>query len=487
MIEKIKSLTKDTAIYGISTIVGRFLGFLLVPLYTNVFSEADFGIYSNIYAYLAFFNIFFIYGMDAAYMKYASLAEDSERKKVFSTPYILVLITTVLLVILMLAFKNTINVIMQVPDTYSNLIYYVTGIVFFDTIVMIPFSYLRLYNNARKFATVKIVNILINLLLNIILIFNYKMGIEAVFISNFIASVVTFLIMTPDISKNMSLVFSKEIIKKMLKFGLPYLPASLAAIVVQVIDRPVMMLLKGPEATGIYQANYKLGIFMMLVVSMFQYAWQPFFLVNAKEKDAKEIFSKVLTLFVTAAAVIWIFISLFIDNAASFEIFSGRSLIGKEFLSGIHIVPIILFAYIFHGIYINFTAGIYIEEKTNYLPLITGIGAAGNVVSNFLLIPYLGLTGAAISTFISYFLMAAANYIISQKFYPVKYEIRKVTSVILLITVTIFIYYFLYTNNQLTFLIKLLMLFVFLASMFLLGIVKTEDLKKTLTLFLRKK
>lgn len=486
MIEKIKSLTKDTAIYGISTIVGRFLGFLLVPFYTNVFTDVEFGIYSNVYAYLAFFNIFFIYGMDAAYMKYASLEEGEGRKKIFSTPYILVFFTTIIFLIVIWFCKDQVNYLMLVPPEYDKLIYYLMGILFFDTIALIPFSYLRLINKAKKFAAIKILNISINLVLNLILILKYKMGIEAIFLSNLAASLLTFLMLVPDILKNLVPEFKTEILKKVLKFGIPYLPASLGAIVVQVIDRPILTALKGPAATGIYQANYKLGIFMMLVVSMFQYAWQPFFLINAKEKNAKEIFSKVLTLFVTAAGLIWIVISLFIDDFASIEIIAGKSLIGKEFLSGIYIVPIILFAYIFHGMFINFTAGIYIEEKTQYMPLITGIGAVGNVAANFLLIPVMGIMGAAVATFAAYFLMAISNYIITKKFYPIKYEYGKVLTILLLISICTGIYYYLIYIDQLLFIYKIMMLCGFVFAMFLFGIVKIADLKTTANMFLRK-
>jgi O-antigen/teichoic acid export membrane protein len=487
MIEKIKNLTKDTAVYGISTIVGRFLGFLLVPFYTNVFTDTQFGIYSNVYAYLAFFNIVFIYGMDAAYMKFASLVEGDKKKKVFSTPYILVLITTTLFAVVILILKDQFNALMLVPSDYGDLVYYLIGILFFDTIVLIPFSYLRLYNKAKKFAAIKIINIVVNLVSNLVLILKYKMGIEAIFLSNLLASFITFIIILPDIYINLRPEIKKDILIKMLKFGLPYLPASLGAIIVQVIDRPILTAMQGAAATGVYQANYKLGIFMMLIVSMFNYAWQPFFLTNAKEANAKEIFSKVLTLFVTVTGIIWIVIALFIDNIASIEIIAGKSLIGKEFLPGIHIVPIILFAYIFHGIFINLTAGIYIKEKTQYMPLITGLGAAGNIISNLLLIPLLGIMGAAIATFISYFVMAGSIFIISQKYYPVNYEYKKIFTVLILICIVTGIYYYLVSIDNLQFLYKTILLAGFFTSMFVFNIIKINDFKRTVRLLLRKK
>ena len=181
MKDKIKELTKDTAIYGISTIIGRFLGFLLVPFYTNVINPKDFGIYSNIYAYLAFLNIVFIYGMDAAYMKYASLANDKNKKLTFSNAYLFVLGTTVLLAFVMFLLRNQFSIVMEIPDYYRKLYLYVIGILIFDTLALIPFADLRLSRRPIKFSAIKLANILINLALNFILVLKYKLGIESQF------------------------------------------------------------------------------------------------------------------------------------------------------------------------------------------------------------------------------------------------------------------------------------------------------------------
>lgn len=486
MIQKLKELSKDTAIYGISTIVGRFLGFLLVPFYTNVLSTAEFGIYSYIYAFLGFFNVIYIYGMDAAFMKYHSLAEEPEKKETFSTPFLFVLFTSLILSAVFYLFTPQIGSMLSVQDEYKHLIYYFSLILLFDAIVLIPFANLRLQRKARKFAAIKIVNIILNLGLNFILIIYYRLGVEAIFISNLAASAVTFIILIPDIITNLNFNIVAKKLKIMLKFALPYLPASFAAMMVQVIDVPIVRHLTDDSTLGIYRANYKLGIFMMLIVSMFQYAWQPFFLTNAKEKDAKELFSKVLTLFVVAASLLWVVLSLFIDDIASFEFMPGRSLIGKEFLSGVHIVPIILLGYLFFGMYINFQAGLYIEEKTKYFPLITGLGAASNVIVNFLLIPVLGIYGAAIATLISYLVMAAGLFIVAQRFYKIEYEYSKIIKTLVLIVITGYTYYYLYLLGNLLFLFKILLLIFFILSLFGLNIIQKGEIRKTLNIILKK-
>jgi len=200
MIEKLKELTKDTALYGISTIVGRFLGFILVPFYTNVFAPAEFGIQSLVYAFLAFANIVYIYGMDAAFMKFATVIE-KDKRKVFSTGYLFVTITTLIfsfiLVLTHTWFAEKADLV-----NYSNILLYVIGILFLDTATLIPFSELRLERKAAKFATVRILNILINVSLNFILILGFDFGIEAIFISNLVASAFSFFALLPTIYAN---------------------------------------------------------------------------------------------------------------------------------------------------------------------------------------------------------------------------------------------------------------------------------------------
>lgn len=485
MIEKIKELTKDTAVYGISTIVGRFLNFLLVPFYTNVLNTNDFGIYSNVYAYLAFLNILFIYGMDAAYMKYASLATAEEKRRTFSTSMIFTAFTTILFAVILFVFMKPAGSLMELPAQYSSLYYYMILILVFDTTALVPYANLRLERRALKFSTIRLLNIVLNLVLNFVLVLKFEFGIEAIFIANLAASFFSLLLLSPEIVKNISLSIDKEILKKLLKFGLPYLPASMAAMIVQIIDRPVVLALTDSATLGIYQANYKLGIFMMLFVSMFQYAWQPFFLSNAKEKNAKEIFSKVLTLFLIAAGMIWIVISLFIDDFARIELLSGKSIIGKEYLSGLVIVPIILLGYLFNGVYYNFQAGIYIEEKTKYFPFVTGAGAAVNVAVNIILIPLLGIMGAALATLASYIIMALTLFIFSQKFYKIDYEYGKIIKILSVITAVCLVYYYIYFEVGFIFYYKLILLFAFIVSLFLLRVIQINEIMRIGKVLLR--
>ncbi len=198
---------------------------------------------------------------------------------------------------------------------------------------------------------------------------------------------------------------------------------------VQVIDVPILQKLTDLKTVGIYKANYKLGIFMMLFVNMFQFAWQPFFLNNAKEENAKELFSKVLTYFTIVGCSMLVLLTLFISDIVKINI-AGFSLIGANYWGGLYIVPVILLAYLFNGFYVVFSAGIYIEEKSIYAPIVAGLGALTNVVANYLLIPHLNIMGAAIATLASYVVMAAGYYIVTQKFYKIHYDYVKLAKVL---------------------------------------------------------
>lgn len=482
MKEKFKELTKDTAVYGISTIFSRFLTFILVPFYTHVFRADQYGIVTNIYAYIAFLNVVFLYGMDSAYLKYVSMKEETDKKDIFSTPFLCVVLTSVIFSVLLLLFRSPVNMAIDIPASHSGLLYYFVLVLTLDALSIIPFAYLRIKRKAKKFALIKTLNIVINVALNLILIPGMKMGIEAVFISNLFASAFTLIALIPDIAENLRLNITGSTLIKMLKFGLPYLPAGLASMVIQVIDRPILLAMTDRTTVGIYQANYKLGIFMMLFVSMFQYAWQPFFLNNAKEENAKEIFSRVLTFFTLAGSLVLVFLSLFIDDIVKLNVFH-RPIIGAAYWGGLSIIPIVLLGYLFNGIYVNFTAGIFIKEKTKYIPYVTGTGALVNVVVNYALIPSLGMTGAALATLFSYFVMALGLFFVSQRFYRINYEYGKLLRIFIAVLITAVIYYKFAIGNIL---LKVLTLIAFFVMILGLRIIKTGEITSILKTFRRR-
>lgn len=479
MLDKIKSLSKDTMIYGTSTIIGRFLNFLLVPVYTNIFLPGEFGIVANVYAYIAILNVFFSVGLESGYFKFASTVEVGTEKENFSHPFLGIFINSFILSAILYLFADQFTYLFQIDLSRAYLLRYTAAILFFDAIVLVPFGYLRLKHKPKKFAIIRVINISLNVAFNLILILGFKMGIESVFISNLIASAVTFFILSSVVIKNLTFSFNKALVKELLRFSLPYIPAGISSNIIQVINRPILTAMTDDSTVGVFQANYRLGIFMMLFVSMFEFAWRPFFLQNAREKNAKEIFSKVMTLFILVASLIFLFLSFFIDNIAQMRIPFRGYLIGKAYWGGLNIVPVILLGYLFYGIYINLMAGIYIKKKTKYLPYITGIAAVINIIINFTLIPRLNMMASAIATLVSYMSMVIGIYIVSQKYYRIQYEFRK----ILFMFISLFIsysFYFITLNVYNHWLFRLLSLLLFIILIFVFKIFDYKTVKKIL-------
>ncbi len=426
MIEKIVRLGKETAVYGLSTIAGRLLNFLIVPFYANVLLPAENGVVSNVYAYIAFAFVVFCYGMEPAYMRYVASLEIGDRRQNFSVPFFSLVSSSLLLAVGLHGTAPALAELIGIGRSHADLVRYSGWILCFDALSVVPFASLRMDHRASAFAGIKLLNIFTNLTLNVVLIVGLHMRMQGVFLANLLASVVTFLALVPVVRRNITFALPKDLYRHILKFGIPYIPAGLAGMANQVIDRPIVKALTNDATLGIYQLNYRLGIFMMLIVGMFDYAWRPFFLTHAKDPDAKELFARVFTYFVLMMMTIFLGVSLFIEDAVRMTVF-GRQFFPPAYWDGTAIVPVVLLAYVFTGIYVVFVVGVYLEKKTQYLPLITGAGAAVNVGANLFLIPRMGIMGAAIATLLSYMVMAVGMYGSSQRFYPVRYEWGKVT------------------------------------------------------------
>jgi O-antigen/teichoic acid export membrane protein len=480
MLDRILKLGKETAIYGLSSIVGRFLNFLLVPVTTNFLATADYGVQANIYAYIAFAFVVYGYGMDSAYMRFVVSLDTADKKQTVSVPYFSLLGTSVLFSLLIYLCAPAISGVLGVDAVHTDLIRYSGWILCFDTLAIVPFAYLRMENRAKMFAGLRILNIAINVLLTILLFVVLKMGVEAVFIANLLASAVTALVLAAIVFPQLTLRFPSGLYNEMIRFGLPYIPAGLAGIAIQVIDVPILKALTNDATVGVYRANYRLGVLMMLVVGMFDYAWRPFFLTHAKDNDAQKLFSKVFTYFVALMMLVFVTGSLFVDDIVRIRVL-GRYIIHPDYWGGLGIVPIILLAYVFMGAYVNFVVGVYLEKKTKYLPYATGAGALVNVVVNFLLIPKFGITGAAVATLLSCVVMAVGIYFPSQRLYHVEYEWGRLTRLTLAActVVVVFLMLGLQPASAVGIAVKLGFSAAFILLVFVLKVFDSADIKET--------
>lgn len=464
MFEQIKRLGTDTAIYGISTVLARLLNFALVPLYANVLTTAEFGIVANLYSYAAFITIFYSYGMESSYFRFASSKELGTEKDNFSTPLIAIGSVSLLLSILISIFAGSLTVVFQIDFSQRALLYYTAGILFFDALNLVPYASLRLQRKAKFFATTKVFNIVLTVLLNVVTVYYFRWGIEGIFFSNLAASFLSFVMLFPSVARQVAFQFHSSLYKELLKFGLPLVPVSISGVLLQIVDRPILKLLMDDSAVGIYQANYRLGIFMALITGMFEYAWRPFFLSHAKDPNAKQLFSRVMTYYLLVSAVVFLGLSFFLEHIIQYKFF-GRHILPPPYWDGLSIVPVVLLSYMLSGIGTNLNAGIQIEKKTMYLLPTSAAGSISKIALTFFLVPHFGIMGAAIATVVGYFMVEATLYPIVQKFYYIEYEFMRIGKLVVLTAAA----FFFVQITEPSVLIKCIVLLCWCISLFAVG------------------
>lgn len=430
MLDKLKQLFSDSIIYGLFFILGRFLTFLLTPLYTNYLNVVEFADITNIFSYIAFLNIFYAIGFDSAFFRFYDKNDKTQSQKIFSTSWLSILaVSSILTIIIFLNYKFISPIICDSPNKNELLIYSIL-IPFFDVISYVPFLYLRITNQARQFSLIKLAIIFLTIILTYIFIVYYKMGAIGVIYAHLIASLLAFFFTIHLVIKNLKLEFNLPIFKEMAQFSIPTIPAQLSGIMLNLGDKPLVKELTDNMSLSTYNANYRLGLPMMLLVLAFDYAWKPFYLSHFKDENSPKMFARVLTYLTVICALLFLVVSFYINNLVDLP-FLGGKVINPIYWSGLDIVPIILAGYYFNGMYNNFAAGINISKKTKYLSYSIMVAAGFNLVSNLIFIPIYGFRAAAWNTLFSYMISAAMIYYHSQKVYPITYEWRRIIVVIL--------------------------------------------------------
>ncbi len=476
MFSSLKRLTKHSAVYGIGHFITRVVNFLLLPLYTNTFSANEYGAAAVVFSFIALMTVVYPYGIDEAFMRYFILSDkEKERRQIFSTAFWSLVVVSCILSILIYGYARVLSVMLLSSVVYSHLFRLSSLILLFDTLAFLPVLYLRAEEKSVRYIVLKFINVFVNVALNIFYIVYQKQGVEGIFLANVWASAVTFLLLTPILFKQVSLIFDWGRYRELLRFGLPYLPAAVALVTLELMDRFVLEKLAGLEATGIYHAGYKLGTLMALFVAAFRFAWHPFFLTTSKQENAKEIFSKVFTYFTALGVAIFLVVSLFIDQIVRFRIF-GFSIFGPEYWQGTVIVPIILLSYLLYGMYVNFIVGIYLREKTQYIPLVTWAGAGVNIIANILLIPKFGMIGSAYATLLGYVAMAGSLYFMAQKLYPIRYEFGRLLKLAAVAAAVFYFSYDFYGTGEMV--VKVALLLGFPLVLFLTGFFEPREIVK---------
>ena len=466
----IKILGKESLIYGGGHVVSRSITFLLLPIYTNVFSLGDYGIISLIYTFLGFMNVILHYGLDASLLKHYVPADNEGRKSFLTNAYASFILTTIGFIILMIFFRNHISELLF-GSNLPQIIFLVSGILFFDVLWAIHILLLRAEEKPILFTIINLYNVLSSLGLNLFLVLYLKLGIYGVLFSNIITSGCIFLFTFPLILKRISILsLSVQTWKKLMKFGYPFLFAGIFSMVLEFSDRYILLYLTNIETVGLYNAGYKLGMLMMLVVMGFNMAWQPYFL--KKDKMEKIYITQTTTLVVSLLGFLWILLLLWSDNLVQIQ-FGETSFFGKEYWSSIQIVPIIALAYIFHALYLLQLPGLYLLEKSGWIAWIRCIGAFSNIILNFLFIPEYGIIGAASATCLSFFLMATIFYLINRKIFPISYSWRKLG----IISFTTGLIFIIQANIPLDIPIKIMVCISYPIVIIITGVIKIKQIR----------
>lgn len=417
MFKDLKTLGKESLIYGLSTVAARLLNFLLLPFYTHYLAPADYGVAAALFSYIAFFNILFQHGMDQAFMRYYSERDSG----VMPAAFYGVAGVSALLAVLIAYASGPLAAAGGIGAGNGKLVLYSAVIMLLDASSAPLFTDLRMAHRSVRYALLRVLTVVANITLNVIFIVKMGRGVSGIFEANIGSSALAALLVLLPALPRLKPCFSLALYRRMLAFALPLVPAGLGSMAVQVIDRPILLHLTDDATVGIYQANYRLGIFMMLIVSMFDQAWRPFFIERSARPDSPGLFARVLTFFAIGTSWITLGISYFIVDLVKFPVF-GKPLIHPAYWGGLGLVPVVLWAYVLNGLYINFLAPVIIAKRTNYIMGATLTGAAVNVAANFLLIPHYGMLGAAWATFAAYFCMASFMHLAGRGFYSVPYE-----------------------------------------------------------------
>jgi O-antigen/teichoic acid export membrane protein len=433
-----KKLAAQTALYGLSSIVGRFLNYLLVPLYTYYFTAADYGIVSEFYAYAGFFSVVLLFGFETGYFRFRN-TEQPEGDITYSTALWFIILLNFSFYTLIRGFEIPLAKTLGYAD-HSEYLRWFSLILILDAIGAIPFARLRAENRALRFVTVKLSEIFITIGLSLFFIvyapklalqnhlglawiYDPNIGVGYIFIANLIASSSKFILLAPQL-KGLNWGFSWPLLKRLLRYCLPMGVIGFAGIINEMLDRVLLKhLLPYDPVTnlkllGIYSACYKLSILMSLFIQAFRYAAEPFFFNYAKQSDARLIYAQVLKFFVIFCVFIFLLVTLYLDF---FQYF-----IGKEFRVGLTVVPILLLANLCLGIYVNLSIWYKLTDRTLIGAMISLAGALLTLLLNYAWIPRYGYLGSAWATLVCYAMMAAVSYALGQRYYPVPYSLKRI-------------------------------------------------------------
>ena len=428
----VKKLATDTAAYGVSSILARLINFLFGFLIIKYISQAEFGTFTNFYAYAGFILVALTHGMETAYFRFVNKEESKE--KAFSTAFYSILFVVLFFILVGYLFQQPIADYVKEPTLYVKFFIWMMA---FDTLAAIPFASLRKQGRPIAFAALKVTNILLFMAFNVLFfivlpLFNYSFGftkVSYIFIANIFASILTFLLLLKQL-RQLHLSLDISLYKKMLQYAMPIMLVGFAGMINEVLDRIIMTRLlpydaiTNKEQLGIYGFNYKFAMLVTMFLQAYRFAAEPLFFKHAEKSDSKSILAKTMKYYTICVCILFLSIVLFLPLIQYvFILYSPKS---AAYFVGADIIPILLIANICLGIYFNISTWYKVTDKTYVGAIISIAGAIVTIVLNVILVPEIGYFGAAWATLGCYAFMVVVGYITEQKYYPIPYEYKRI-------------------------------------------------------------
>ena len=443
----VKKLATDTFYYGVSSILARLINFLFGFLIIKYISQAEFGTYTNFYAYAGFLLVVLTHGMETAFFRFVNKEENKDQA--FSTAFVSILWVVIGFIAISYLFQNGISSYVKEPVFYLKLFVWMMA---FDTLAAIPFASLRAQGRPIRFAALKIMNILLFIAFNILFFivlpkFQHELPftkVSYIFIANLAASAVTFLLLI-DQYKHVRWGLNTELYKKMLWYSLPIMLVGFAGMINEVLDRIIMTRLlpyddiTNKEQLGIYGFNYKFAMIVTLFLQAYRFAAEPIFFRHAQKSDSKTIYANTMKYYTISVCTIFLLITLMMPLIQ--HMFMWYSPKSSVYFVGAGIVPVLLLANIFLGIYFNVSTWYKVTDKTYVGAIISIIGALITIVMNVILVPKIGYWGGAWATLACYASMVVIGYVTEQKYYPIPYDVKRI---LFYIATALALYFFLH-------------------------------------------
>lgn len=458
---QMKILAKETAIYGVSSIVGKFLNWMLVPLYTYVLQQqSDYGIVTNLYAWTALLLVILTYGMETGFFRFAN-KEGENAQTVYSTSLIALFTTSLLFAVACVVCQVPIANALGYP-AHSEFIALLGIVVAMDAFASIPFAYLRYKKRPLQFAALKLLFVFLNIVLNLFFLvlcpkiqdwgiisawYNADYGVGYVFVANILATGIQTLCLLPAVGEGFrslgvqefrsSVVFSWGLLKQMLRYSLPLLVLGVCGIMNQTLDRILFpFFYDGADAQaqlGIYGACFKVAMVMMMFTQAFRYAYEPFVFAKHKDRESVEAYADAMKYYIIFSYMILLGMIFYLDLL--------KFIIAPSYWEGLKIVPIVLWTYIFQGVYFNLSFWYKLTDKTQWGAYFSLIGVVITFGLQAVFVPRIGYVASAASSTVCYLVIMLLSYFIGRKNLEIPYDLRRIGIYTLLVVTLLAVYY----------------------------------------------